>query len=222
MNTGLFGGTFNPLHNGHIATIKYVADKFALKQVVFIPCAIPPHKNQQDLASAKDRFDIVNQSLNKIPEPYNFCASDIELKRKGPSFTIDTVKEFEKIADRKKKFFLILGSDAFLDIQTWKNFKEIFDEICVIIMLRRQKLGDKKLIEKIKSCIENNISNKYKLNSTNDKFIHTTKKDIFIAYVPKINISSTMIRKLIKQGDSIKNLAPSVVAKQIHDKGLYL
>jgi nicotinate-nucleotide adenylyltransferase len=224
MNTGLFGGTFNPLHNGHIETIKYVADRFALDRVFFIPCAIPPHKGRQDLASAQNRFTMVSQSLAKIPEPYKFFASDIELKRKGPSFTIDTIKEFEKMGGKDNNFFLILGSDAFLEIQTWKNFKEIFNEICVIIMLRKQEAeaGQEELIEEIKSCIADNISKNYKLNSTKERFFHIAKKDILIAHVPKINISSTMIRKLVKQGESIKNMAPPTVTKQIYEKGLYL
>jgi nicotinate-nucleotide adenylyltransferase len=222
MNTGLFGGTFNPLHNGHIEIIKYVSNKFALDKVFFIPCATPPHKGQQNLAPAKDRFDMVNLSLKTISDPYNFSASDIELRRRGPSFTIDTIKEFKKKAEKNDKYFIIIGSDAFFDIQTWKNFKEIFGKICVILMLRKQETGQKNLIHKIDSYIKINISNRYKLNHTKDVFIHREKQNIFIAHVPKINISSTMIRKLIKQGSSIKNLTPSLVAKQILDKGLYL
>ncbi|MCK5542854.1 MAG: nicotinate (nicotinamide) nucleotide adenylyltransferase [Desulfobacterales bacterium] len=222
MNIGLFGGTFNPLHNGHIEIIKYVTEKFALDKVFFIPCATPPHKGQQNLAPAKDRFDMVDKSLKAFSNLNKFSASDIELKRKGPSFTIDTIKEINKKSGGNNQCFLIIGSDAFSYIQTWKSFKEIFNEICVIIMLRKQETGQKELIGKIKSYIKDNISSKYQLNTTKDTFSHREKKDIFIAHVPKINISSTMIRKLIKQGDSIKNLAPSVVAKQIHDKGLYL
>ncbi|MCD4744327.1 MAG: nicotinate-nucleotide adenylyltransferase [Desulfobacteraceae bacterium] len=222
MNTGLFGGTFNPLHNGHIETIKYVADKFALNKVFFIPCATPPHKGQQNLASAKDRFDMVNLSLEATSDLYKFYASDIELKRKGTSFTIDTIKEFKKKGGGKNQFFLIIGSDAFLEIGTWKDFKELFNEICVIIMLRKQKIEPKKLINKIESYIKNSISNNYKLNSKRDIFTHAEKKDIFTAQVPEINISSTMIRKLIKQGDSIKNFTPSLVEKVIINKGLYL
>ena len=222
MNTGLFGGTFNPLHNGHIETIKYVADKFALNQVFFIPCAIPPHKVQKNLVSAEERFNMVDQTLKSLSGPYNFYTSDIELKRKGLSFTIDTIKEFKKDVKKQNNFFLILGSDAFFDIQTWKNFKEIFNEICVIIMLRKQNKGQEKLIEKIETCIIENLSKKYQLNSTENKFIHAKKKDIHIANVPEIEISSTMIRKRIKQGKSIDNLTPSMVANQIYEKGLYL
>ncbi len=188
MNIGLFGGTFNPLHNGHIETIKYVADKFALKQVFFIPCAIPPHKVQKNLVSAKERFNMVDQSLKNLSGPYNFYASDIELKRRGLSFTIDTIKEFKKNLKNQNDFFLILGSDAFFDIQTWKNFKEIFNEICVIIMLRKQNKGQGKLTEKVESCILDNLSKRYQLNSAKNKFIHTTKKDIHIANVPEIAI----------------------------------
>jgi len=89
-------------------------------------------------------------------------------------------------------------------------------------MLRKQDFGEKKLIRKITSYIKDNISNSYKPNSTNNIFSHMNKKDILIAHVPKIDISSTMIRKLVKQRSSIKNLTPSVVAKQIYEKGLYL
>ncbi len=222
MNIGLFGGTFNPLHNGHIDTIQYVADKFVLKKVVFIPCSIPPHKGQENLASAKDRFDMVNLSVKALPDLSGFCASDIELKRKGLSFTIDTIKEIKNKIKGDNKFFLIIGSDAFLDIHTWKNFKKIFKEIYVIIMLREQKTRGKKLIKRLKSYIEDNISNQYKLSSIDDTFIHKDKKDIFIADVPKIDISSTKIRQAVKQGDSIKTFTPASVEKIIVNKGLYL
>ena len=221
MNIGLFGGTFNPLHNGHIETIQYVAGNFALNKVFFIPCAIPPHKGQQNLAPANDRLDIINMGLKQIPSSYDFLSSDIELKRKGPSFTIDTVKEF-KARNKKSNTFLILGSDAFFDIHTWKDFKAIFNQICVIIMLRKTKVEPGELIEKLKYYIKNNISTKYKLSTEKDTFIHAERKNIFYAHVPQINISSTMIRKLIKQGDSISHMTPALAAKQIHDKGLYL
>jgi len=222
MNTGLFGGTFNPLHNGHIETIKYVADQFELKQVFFIPCSIPPHKDQKNLASAEYRFEMVKKSLKDIPNPYQFYASDIELNRTGPSYTIDTVREFKKNLSQKDSCFLILGSDAFFEIQTWKDFKEIFGEICVIIMLRNQEFEEEGLIEKVKSFLKKNISNDYRLDNANNIFVNTDKKNIFIANVPKINISSTMIRKNIKTGQSIKILTPHVVEKLIHEKGLYL
>ena len=222
MNIGLFGGTFNPLHNGHIETIKYVTDKFALDKVFFIPCAIPPHKGKQDLASAKDRFDMVNQSLKAMPDFHNFQISDIELKRKGHSFTIDTIKEFKNTIGGNNQFSLIIGSDAFFDIHTWKKFQEIFNEICVIIMLRKQKTRQKKLIAEIESYIKCTISKIYKPINKRNTFTHSEKKNISVAYVPEITISSTMIRKLIKQGGSIKNLTPSPVEKIIINKGLYL
>ncbi|MCP3899765.1 MAG: nicotinate (nicotinamide) nucleotide adenylyltransferase [Desulfobacteraceae bacterium] len=222
MNIGLFGGTFNPFHNGHIEIIKYVAGKFALKKVLFIPCAIPPHKGKQNLAPAKDRYDMVALSLGALPDTNNFFASDIELKREGPSYTIDTINEIKKMEGKDNQCFLIMGTDAFFDIQTWKNFKEIFNEICVILMLRKQEIGQKKLLQKIEAFIINNISSSYKINSDKDMFTHSEKNNILIAHVPKIDISSTMIRKLIRQGNSINNLIPPSVSKQIYEKGLYL
>ncbi len=222
MKTGLFGGTFNPLHNGHIKTIKYVTEKFVLDKVFFIPCATPPHKGRENLAPAKERFDMVRLGLDNAFAGDRYCASDIELKRSGPSFTIDTIKEFKKRAGPGDKFFLILGSDAFFDIETWKNFQGIFHEICVIIMLREQLTRRSILIDKISCHIEKKISDNYTFDNGGEAFIHGRKKSIFIAQVPEINISSTMIRKRIKQGSSINNLTPAPVAEHIHDKGLYL
>ncbi len=93
MKFGLFGGTFNPIHNGHIKVICHVKERFGLDEVYLIPSAVPPHKSDIDLAAAKDRLDMVQCSINNIP---GLIASDAEIRRKGPSFTIDTIKQFEE------------------------------------------------------------------------------------------------------------------------------
>jgi len=93
MKAGLFGGTFNPFHNGHLDIIAYVQKKYGLNKIFFIPSSTPPHKPHLNLAPAKDRFAMVKESLKDYE---GFLLSDKELTRKGPSFTIDTINEFKK------------------------------------------------------------------------------------------------------------------------------
>jgi len=214
MKLGLFGGTFNPFHNGHIGIIQHVKKTCGLEKIFLIPSANPPHKPDIDLAPANDRFKMVKESLRAYKE---FLVSDKELNRKGPSFTIDTINEFKKEYGQKNLFYLLMGSDAFLDITTWKHKNLIFETVRVVIMLR----GHWKNINTIVSFIDENISKGYIFNEQDQTFSHDTKQKIMICKVPKIDISSTMIRERIKNNESIKDLVPANVEKIIRTKELY-
>ena len=123
MDAGLFGGTFNPLHDGHLGIIQFVKDHCGLDKIFLYPSAVPPHKSQTDLAPALDRMKMVADAAASRP---GFYASDIELHRRGPSFTIDTIHEFQKAWSKEIRFHLLMGSDAFFDITTWKQNDKIF------------------------------------------------------------------------------------------------
>jgi len=215
MNQGLYGGTFNPLHNGHIKVIKYVKKKFALKKVFVIPSAIPPHKTSINLAPAQDRLNMVKNTLKTIPDLFE---SEIELSRKGPSFTIDTIKQFKKISDPDIDFYFIMGSDAFFDVHNWKRKDEIFQLVKIIVMTRA---GEKTTLNNIKSFINTKISKDYEYNNVYKFFFHKNMKSIHLCKVPKVNISSTQIRDFIKSGVCIKNFVPKAVQEIIKNKGLY-
>jgi len=214
MKAGLFGGTFNPFHNGHIEIIQYVKYTYDLEKIFLIPSATPPHKSNINLAPAKDRFEMVKQSLK---DHENFFVSDKELIRKGPSFTIDTINEFKKEYGPTTLFYLLMGSDAFLDITTWKHKDQIFEAIRILIMLR----GHWENYNAIVSFIDENISKGYILNEQDNTFSHKKKQKIIICKVPKINISSTMIRDRVKNNQSIKDLVPANIEKIIRTKELY-
>jgi len=214
MKAGLFGGTFNPFHNGHMGIIEYVKKEYSLSKIFLIPSATPPHKPDINLAPANDRFAMVKESLKGHK---NFQVSDKELTRKGPSFTIDTINEFKKEYGPNTRFFLLMGSDAFLDITTWKHKDQIFDAIPIIIMLR----GNWKNSHAIASFIDENISKGYIFNKQDNTFSHKEKQKIIICKVPKIDISSTMIRTRVKNNESIKDLVPANVEKIIRTKELY-
>lgn len=216
---GLFGGTFNPLHNGHIGIVKYVKQAFHLQKIFLFPSATPPHKSRTDLAPAQDRMEMV-RGWAKGRE--GFYASDIELKRKGPSFTIDTINAFKNTTikenhDHRLHFSLLMGSDAFFDIITWKNQALIFQAIPIIVMLR----GDQTGIDAIASFIDEYISKGYKLDNGQTQFTHEQLQPVRICNVPKIDISSTMIRARVKKSQSIKGLVPANVENIIKQKDLY-
>jgi len=214
MKVGLFGGTFNPFHNGHIEIIQYVKNKYELEKIFLIPSSTPPHKSDINLAPADDRFEMVKQSLKGRK---GFFVSDKELIRKGPSFTIDTINDFKKEYNDRTQFSLLMGSDAFLDITTWKHKDEIFQALQIIIMLR----GQWENYNRIVSFIDENISKGYMFNEQNHTFSHKKKQSIIICKVPRINISSTMIRERVKNNESIKGLVPANIEKIIKAKDLY-
>lgn len=214
MKIGLFGGTFNPFHNGHIRIIEHVKDAFRLEKLFLIPSATPPHKPDTDLAPANERFDMVMQSIKGRE---GFFVSDKELTRKGPSFTIDTLEEFKTDLGEKTDLFLLMGSDAFFDITTWRQKDQIFNLVKIIVMLR----GYFKNHDAFVSFIDEYISKGYIFNDKDNSFIHTKKKTIFLCRVPRIDISSTMIRERVKHGKPIEGLVPAGVLKIIHEKELY-
>ncbi|WP_022667595.1 nicotinate-nucleotide adenylyltransferase [Desulfospira joergensenii] len=211
MDTGLFGGTFNPLHNGHLGIIQHVKEEFRLGQIILFPSASPPHKPAGNLAPARDRLEMIRASVRDME---GFEASDIELKRKGPSFTIDTIQAFRQTSG--DRFFLLMGSDAFFDINTWKNKDRIFRTIPIIVMVRQSSVSSPSFT----SFIDENISKGYRKEK--NKFIHDKMQDIIICNVPKIDISSTLIRDRIRKNLSVQGLVPAPVKEIIMKRNLYI
>ena len=214
MKIGLFGGTFNPFHNGHIRIIQHIKKTIGLEKIFLIPSSTPPHKPDINLAPANDRFKMVQKSLTGLD---GFWVSDKELVRKGPSFTIDTITEFKTEFDPQTQFFLLMGSDAFLDMSMWERKDQIFKTVQIIIMLR----GRWENIQAIVSFIDENISKGYTFNEQNNTFSHKKKQNIIICNGPRIDISSTMIRERVKNNDVITDLVPANVEKIIRTKELY-
>ena len=215
MKLGLFGGTFNPIHNGHIKVICHVKQKFGLNTIHLIPAAFPPHKPNINLAPADDRLKMVRCSIKDIP---GLVASDIEIKRTGPSFTIDTISQLQKNLS-KTELYLIMGSDAFFDIPTWKKNIEIFSLIPVIVMIRA---GEKRNLNNLARFIKDMISDKYYYERNSKSFQNPGMETIYIHKAPDIAISSTMIRKCVQNHLSISSMVQPCVEKIIKEKGLYL
>lgn len=215
MKAGLFGGTFNPLHNGHIGVALHVKQRYELNTIFIFPSATPPHKNDIDLAPARDRYDMVVESLAHVD---GLTPSDIEVVRKGPSFTIDTIHMFQQRYGDTFGFYLMMGSDAFFDIPTWKNQEAIFSAVPIIVMLRKGLGQDRD----IRSFLDEHISKGYTWDQAENQFLHDRLQPVCICSVPQIDISSTQIRSRVKQRRTIKGLVPSPVEEIIIKRKLYL
>ncbi len=199
---GIMGGTFNPIHHGHLVTAQEALDQFKLDRVIFIPTGDPPHKIGERLAGAEDRY-----LMTVIATSYNsdFFVSRIEIDRKGKSYTIDTVRGLGEIYGKDSGLYFVTGADAILEILTWKKASEIVT-LCRFIAATRPG-HDLSRLEGLKK----------KLFSSKEE----ASKKIFIMEIPALAISSTDIRKRLKQGRSIDYLVPEGVSNYILKHGLY-
>jgi nicotinate-nucleotide adenylyltransferase len=220
MRIGLFGGTFNPFHCGHLKAALEIKKAFSLDKNYIIPSATPPHKNSIGLVGAVDRLEMIRQAVSDYPD---LVVSDIELKREGPSYTIDTVNHFKSRFSGETRLYLIVGLDAFLEIDTWKSYNDLLRTIPFIVMARPDpKWGDVSNPQQVlERFLKRRISKDYTFSSSRSGYFHTEKQPIFIAKANLLDISSSIIRELIKAGGSIRSLVPRNVERYIKSKGLY-
>ena len=150
--------------------------------------------------------------------------SDVELDRPGPSYSIDTVNYFQSTLPAGTELYLILGIDAFLEIDTWKSYQTFFDRVPFIVMQRPGKKGSNQpgKQDPIERFLQLTISKNYRLSADESCYIHEKKMPVFKADVTALDISSTKIRTIIKQGGAIRYLMPESVAAYIQTKGLYV
>ncbi len=220
MHIGLYGGTFNPIHMGHLRTVLEVYEQFNLDKIVFIPSAIPPHKVIKSVVDAEERIKMVQLALHSTEQ---FEVSDVELQRLGPSYTVDTVSYFQSLSSVHIKYYLIIGLDAFLDVHTWYEYERLFKLIPLIIMIRPRFQPHTDLLptDVIYQYLKKHIDDKYTCSTSLKGFFHFEKVSVFMASVTQLDISSTQIRNALKMGRSVKYLLPKSVEQYIIKKGLY-
>ena len=218
---GLFGGTFNPIHMGHVQVVRKTKEEFDLDKIFLIPSALPPHKETAKIIDALDRIEMIRLAFLDNPD---FVVSDVELKRSGFSYTIDTVRHFKSIFPENTELYFIVGLDAFLEVDTWKSYKDLFLLISFIVISRTTTgQSDTVLLWKnLGNFIKSKISNRYKHSVSRSCYIHDVKQPVFLFEVTPVDISSTEIRERIRKGHTIKSLVPEIVEDLITTKGLYL
>jgi len=217
---GLFGGTFDPIHLGHLQVAQDVKDHFLLNKIIFIPSANPPHKTSKIKAAPRDRIEMTRLAVSTRPD---FLMSDIELKRTGPSYSIDTLIYFKRISSQDALVYFILGLDAFLELDTWKSYKALFDQMPFIVMSRPGAASDKykENRQTVETYLHSKISKGYTFSFADSCFTHREKYPVYLYKVTPMDISSTQIRHHIRKGISIKNLVTENVEHYIRSRGLY-
>ena len=213
MKIGLFGGTFDPIHWGHLRNAEEVREAFSLDRLLFIPAGTPPHKKRGAAASARDRLEMVRRAIAKNP---GFALSAVELSRAGKSYSIDTVRDFAKSRGTKDSLYFILGLDAFLDIGSWKGFEEIF-RLCHCVITSRPGSGNSLSL----GCMPVAARKLFCYDRRQKIFRHKSGTKLFFFKLTDIAISASDIRNRVKKGKSIRYLVPLEVESYIKKRGLY-
>jgi nicotinate-nucleotide adenylyltransferase len=196
---GIMGGTFNPIHKGHLALARAAMDEFVLDEIIFIPAGMPPHKKPGEVINKEHRYKMVKMAINGSSK---FLMSRIELDRKGISYAVDTFNVLKKKYGEKAKLFYVMGLDSINEILEWKKPLELF-KLCEFIVSTRP--GSR--IRTFKRLVRFPP-----LQKEVDK-IHLMEL--------KENISSSDIREKLRNGKSVKGLLPRVVENYIRKHGLY-
>lgn len=220
MRIGLFGGTFNPIHFGHLRVATEVREAFELDRVILIPAAQPPHKQPGNVAPSVDRLEMAHLAIDSDPA---LEISDVELRRSGPSYTVDTVAHYQGNLAPEARIFLIMGLDAVLEIDTWKSCRRLLASVPLIVISRPDSAARTGADgwQRLGRYLKTSISDDYTFSKTDNTFVATGMAPLYILDVSSLDISSTRIRHLVKAGRSIRYLVPPSVADYIATKGLY-
>ncbi len=213
MRLGLFGGTFNPIHLGHLRAGMEIQEAFSLDRLLFIPTAVPPHKKSDGLLSFAHRLKMVRLA---IPDHSFLKASDAEKKRKGKSYSIQTLRLFKNKYGSRVDLYFIIGLDAFWEINTWKEYRELFALSHFIVMDRPGYRSNR-----IKEFLIQEISPEIRYYPKERRFLHPSGFSVYLFPVTLMDISSTRVRSLRQKNRSIRYLVPEKVEEYILRKNLY-
>jgi len=216
MKIGIFGGTFNPIHYGHLRAAEEVRVIFGLDRIFFVPSGNPPLK-RKDLTDAGHRYNMVNMAARD--NPY-FEVLDIESVRPGKSYTVNTLEQL--VADyADADFSFISGVDAFLDIPNWHEPEKLLSLVNFIVISRPGKSFADLVSSPYLALKRTSLASLDRCEATPVTAVLQSGKSVSLAPVTPIGISSTAIRKSVKKGSSIKYLLPAEVESYIISNNLY-
>lgn len=193
MRLGIYGGSFNPPHLGHMRLAEYSSEKLGLDRLLVIPTAVPPHKSGLELADGADRINMCSLAFE------NAVVSDIELRREGKSYTVDTVREI-RAQYPGDELFLIVGSDMLMSFNKWYKYEEILD-MCTLCAADREGEGT--------------------VLQSGDIPCFFNGKNLTVLPLPAFEVSSTQVRQLIRENKSTQGLLDPAVRAYIDERGLY-
>ena len=194
---GIIGGTFNPIHLGHLMIAEVACESFNLEKVIFVPARIPPHK-QYDVIDSHHRYAMTAAAVSDNP---NFEISDVEMRREGPSYTVDTIQYFKKLYGPTVEFYFIAGTDTIRALPTWKFIDELIDEVHFIGATRPDGSSA--------------------IDSTLDELGAKAREKIHVMEVPEMKLSATYLRERLRSGKTVRNMLPICVVDYIEENHIY-
>ena len=212
MRLGILGGTFDPIHLGHLRVAEEVAERFELEKTYLIPAAIPPHKETRPITAFHHRLAMTRLAAEDSPL---LEALDLEGRRQGLSYSVETLKEFHRLFKPDLTLFFILGMDAFLEIETWKDYDRLFDYANFVVIKRPGIQFDE--LEPFLRTLGLGL----KRGGKGNEFLHKSGNRLIYSEATLMDISSTRIREMVGTGKSIRFLVPSSVRLYVMEKGLY-
>lgn len=213
MKWGLLGGTFDPIHTGHLRCAEEIREMFALDKVLFIPAARPPHKDDVSVASFYHREKMIRLAVvgNRF-----FAVSDMENRREGISYSVDTVEQLLLENPRDLEIYFILGHDAFRLIRTWKDWQRLI-MLCNLVVMTRPGCEQ----ESLERILPPDFARRFIYDDNLKGYRHTADRFIFFRQVSLLDISSSYIRERVKNGQSARYLVPEAVLSYIEEHGCY-
>ncbi len=219
LKLGLLGGSFNPIHNGHLTVARLVRDQLRLDQVLFIPSGDPPHKQDGSLAPATDRYEMVRLALTGTP---SFHPSDIELQRSGKSYSIDTIRELQRQFGSSTELYFLIGLDAFLDLPHWKEPMELL-RACWFVVVPRPGQSFRSLANMpLLPALDTQDLMLLDAGTLRQLDIALpSRRGIICLPIPPCSISASEIRQRIRQRTTQANMLPPPVESYILQHHLY-
>jgi nicotinate-nucleotide adenylyltransferase len=209
----LFGGTFDPFHNGHLRMAIEVREALCLSRLILVPASRPPHKPNQPMSPAPHRLAMAQAAVEGVP---GLSVLDLELRREGPSYTLLTVREVQK-ANPGDAVLLLVGTDAFHEIATWHRYEELLDTCDFLLLPRRGAPPEIAFPPGV--LLELEESRCYSLPGRSYRLPGGRK--VLCPDLPVLDISSRSIRDKVRQGRSVRGLVPPEVERYIAAHGLY-
>jgi nicotinate-nucleotide adenylyltransferase len=212
MRVGLLGGSFNPIHFGHLRAAEEVREALRLDLVYFVPAALPPHKPADGLAAPEHRLAMVRVATKGNR---HFMVSDVEIRRAGRSYTIDTVRHFLASLRAPSTLFLMMGSDAFAELDTWKECDELA-RLSSIAVHTRQPAGDTGPPQISLAALR-----RFGYIRQDDHYVHPNGQTLSFVTTTIFPVSATLIREKLHHRRSVRYLMPADVIDYIQQHSLY-
>ncbi len=212
---GAYGGTFDPVHNGHVEIVRAIVRDFGLDQLLIIPAHRPPHKGSRAIAADYHRFTMA--VLASLGEPRVFV-STIEMEAPDRPYTFETVERLGSAAGPGARLFFVMGADSFEEISTWREPARLLSSTNLIVVTRPgHDVGSSHLEERFRSTIVDLRGREGELQPGEN----STEHHIYVTGSVNTGVSSTEIRQRVRDGESIRDMVPPLVADYIRKYELY-